>query len=109
MHTESFLVVLRVWERANEVKGYDPSIWRKDFAGAWIRRDSYNCQSKYGWTIEAMTPLECGGRFLLDNLEAVHWQNALSKGKAYPVFITVLTSDGNNNIEKKRKWRISQK
>lgn len=103
MHTESFLVVLRVWEHANEVKGYDPSIWRKDFAGAWIRRDSYNCQSKYGWTIEAMTPLENGGRFLLDNLEAVHWQNALSKGKDYPVFITVLTSDGNNNIEKKRK------
>lgn len=28
MHTESFLVVLRVWEHANEVKGYDPSIWR---------------------------------------------------------------------------------
>lgn len=109
MYMESFLIALRVWKRANEVKGYDPSIWRKDFAGAWIRRDSYNCQSKYGWTIEKIVPTEYGGKSQIDNLEAVHWLNALSKGKAYPVFITVLTSDGNNNIEKKRKWRISQK
>lgn len=109
MHMGSFLIALRVWEHANKINGYDPSIWRKDFAGAWIRRDSYNCQSKYGWTVETMVPLEYGGKFQLDNLEAVHWQNALSKGKDYPKFSTVLTSNGNTNIEKKRQWRISQK
>lgn len=106
---ESFLIALRVWERANEVKGFDSSIWRKDFAGAWIRRDCYNCQSKYGWTIELMVPFEHGGKFLLDNLVAVHWKNALSKGKDYPEFCTVLTSNGNNNVDKERRWRISQK
>ena len=62
MHTKSFFVVLRVWEHAQKIEGYDPSIWRKDFAGAWIRRDSYNSQSKYGWTIEKMVPIEYGGK-----------------------------------------------
>ncbi len=109
MHTESFLIALRVWEHAKKVVGYDSSIWRQDFAGAWIRRDSYKSQSKYGWTVETMVPLEYGGKFQLDNLEAVHWQNALSKGNSYPEFSTVLTSDGNINIEKKRQWQISQK
>lgn len=109
MYTDSLIIALRVWEHASKVPGYNPSIWRKDFAGAWIRRDSYNCQSKYGWTIEAMIPLEYGGKFQLDNLEAIHWQNALSKGKDYPEFYSILTSEGNNNFKKKRKWLISQK
>ena len=30
-------VKLAVWEKANEVPGYDPNIYRKDLAGAWIK------------------------------------------------------------------------
>ena len=28
-----------IWQSAKPVEGYNPNIWRKDFAGAWIRRD----------------------------------------------------------------------
>lgn len=109
MHMESYMMALRVWNRACEVKGYNPFVWRKDFAGAWIRRDCYNCRSKYGWTMEMIVPATHGGKFILENLEAFHWKNAWSKRNDYPIFSTVLTSDENVNIEKTRRWQISQK
>lgn len=37
----SIHTLLHIWEKAISVPGYDPNIWRKDFAGAWIRKDSY--------------------------------------------------------------------
>ena len=47
MANVSTYMVLHVWEKASSVAGYDPDIWRKDFAGAWIRKDSYGLNTKY--------------------------------------------------------------
>jgi len=38
MANVSTYMVLHVREKASSVAGYDPDIWRKDFAGAWIKR-----------------------------------------------------------------------
>ena len=43
MANVSTYMVLHVWEKASSVAGYDPDIWRKDFAGAWIRKIHMAC------------------------------------------------------------------
>jgi len=102
----STYVLVHIWDLATKVDGYDPSIWRKDFAGAWIRRDQYNQQGKYGWVVDHLIPTSVGGNSSMDNLRALHWQNNQRKGNDYPVFFTSVTADGNRNIEKEKKWQI---
>ena len=34
-------VIKQVWRKAQVVSGYDPDVWRKDHAGAWIKCDAY--------------------------------------------------------------------
>ncbi len=38
--------IIKVWDKAKKISGYDPDMWRQDFAGAWIRRDAYGCIKK---------------------------------------------------------------
>ncbi len=106
MSNVSTHTILNIWEKAISVPGYDPDIWRKDFAGAWIRKDSYGMKTKYGWEVDHLRPLSKGGDNNEDNLIALHWQNNRTKGADYPNFNTSLTSDGNRNIEKIKKWQI---
>lgn len=54
-------IINAVWQKAKTVEGYDPNIWRKDFANAWIRRDHYGVDSKYGWEIDHLCPSSNGG------------------------------------------------
>lgn len=67
MANVSTYMVLHVWEKASSVAGYDPDIWRKDFAGAWIRKDSYGLHTKYGWEVDHLQPLSKGGTNDLGN------------------------------------------
>ncbi len=99
-------VVNMVWRNANIVEGYDSNIWRKDFAGAWIRRDHYGIESKYGWEIDHLLPSSLGGSDILSNLNALHWQNNRKKSNNYPLFQTIITSSGNTNIERLQSWEI---
>lgn len=98
--------ILHVWEKASIVEGYDKNIWRKDFAGAWIRKDSYGKHTKYGWEIDHLHPISKGGNNELENLVPLHWQNNQIKAADYPIFKTMLSSDGNRNIEMIRKWQL---
>ena len=41
-------LVEKVWQKAVVVNNRNPDIWRKDFAGAWIRYDQYGINSRYG-------------------------------------------------------------
>ena len=41
MFNGALKTILQVWEKAKTVEGRNPDIWRQDFAGAWIRKDSY--------------------------------------------------------------------
>lgn len=99
-------IVNDVWQKARKEMGYDPDIWRKDFAGAWIRRDHYGVESKYGWEIDHLRPSSNGGSDELSNLNPLHWRNNRKKLDDYPEFQTIVTSDGNTNIEKLQSWRV---
>lgn len=100
-------IVQAVWLKAQIVEGYDSNIWRKDFAGAWIRRDHYGVESKYGWEIDHLRPSSQGGSDELSNLNALHWRNNRKKSDNFPRFQTAVTSDVNTNIEKVQSWRTN--
>ena len=102
-------LIEQVWSRATSVEGRNPDIWRKDFAGAWMRRDQYGVSCKYGWVVDHIQPKSSGGDDSLDNLQALHWRNNVSKGSDYPVLETRVTSDGNDNIYKVKRWQLSTK
>ena len=83
----------KVWSGATVAKGRNPDVWRKDFAGAWIRRDHYGVFSKFGWQIDHIKPKSAG--------------NNKSKGTNYLEIETCITSKGFDNIYRIRRWRLS--
>lgn len=94
-------VIERIWQKALPVDGYDSSLYRKDFADAWIARDSYgDCNSPFGWEIDHVYPVSLGGDNHLVNLRPMNCRNNKSKGDSYPHYIAVVTSEENRNIEK---------
>ena len=99
-------ILSAVWQKAKTVEGYDPNIWRKDLANAWIRRDHYGVDSKYGWEIDHLCPSSNGGSDELSNLNALHWKNNNKKSDNYPLFQTIVSSQDNTNIEKLQTWEV---
>lgn len=97
----------KVWSGATVAKGRNPDVWRKDFAGAWIRRDHYGVFSKFGWQTDHIKPKSVGGDDSIDNLQALHWRNNKSKGTNYLEIETCITSKGFDNIYRIRRWRLS--
>lgn len=98
-------IIQQVWEMAQTVAGNNPNIWRKDFAGAWIRRDQYGMRNTYGWEIDHKYPRSLGGGDNLDNLWPLHWRNNIAKADSYPKFTTCMTSEGIKNVENEKSWR----
>lgn len=100
---------LAIWKKAKEVTGVDSSIFRQDYAGAWIRFDDYgNRDSQYGWEKDHLKPLSLGGQEVLDNLYPLQWQNNLRKGDDYPRWSTAVTADGQKNVELEKFWKITE-
>lgn len=89
------------WENATIVNGYNPNVFRKDPCDAWIRHDSYGKENDYGWNIDHIIPKTLfnnnGYDFEL-NRRAMHWKNNASKSNDFPLYNSVVTSDGNKNI-----------
>ena len=100
------LKAARIWEKAEKVEGYNPNIWRKDFAGAWIRKHDYGQRTMYGWSIDTICPLSCGGKMNIDNLMPIHWRNNICKADNYPSFKSCITSKDNKNIFLVQEWQI---
>ena len=73
-----------VWNKATVVPGYDPTDYRKDACGAWIRRQSYGTVGDWGWEIDHITPISFGGTDDFTNLQPLHWQNNRGKGDSHP-------------------------
>ena len=75
----------QVWEKAKAIDGHSPDIFRRDVCGAVIHRDDYgNNSSHYGWEIDHIKPVACGGDDELDNLQPLQWRNNRGKGDDYP-------------------------
>ncbi|MDD2636067.1 MAG: HNH endonuclease signature motif containing protein [Bacteroidales bacterium] len=80
--------------------------WREDFAGAWICRNQYgNHDSIFGWDVDHVIPLSKNGADDISNWVPLQWENNLKKSDNYPIFQTVVTSDGNKNIYKTQNWK----
>ena len=99
-------IVEVIWKKAQEIPNYNPNIWRKDFAGAWIRKDQYGATGNYGWEIDHVYPQSLGGGDDLDNLRAMQWENNRSKGDNYPKWTTSVSSYGASNIYLAKSWQI---
>lgn len=98
---------LNIWEKAKKIDGYDSTKYRQDYAGAWIAWAEYGRQTEFGWTVDHAKPINMGGTDELTNLVPLHWRNNESKSDNYPKFTTVISSDGNKNIEKKQAWEYN--
>ena len=49
--------IQRVWEHARATNDQDPTQWRKDECGAWIKRADFGERdSEFGWKIEDTVP-----------------------------------------------------
>ena len=101
-------MIEEVWNKGKTIDGVDSSIWRQDFAGAWINRSCYGkTETKFGWEIDHLKPESQGGSDDLSNLLPLQWENNRKKGDEYPEFKTAVTSDGNINVNIVRSWRVN--
>jgi len=74
-----------VWKKGVIVPGNDPSIFRKDSCGAWIKRSDYgDVNSIYGWEIDHIRPRIKGGVTSLGNLQPLQWENNRYKSDDWP-------------------------
>lgn len=100
-------IIQQVWEKAKIDPNNDPNIFRKDYAGAWIRRMDYGIENaKYGWVIDHLRPCDKGGTDNLKNLLPLHWKNKKQKGQDFPEWKTIITSENNQNVEKEQSWFV---
>ena len=76
-------LIQQVWEKARVMPDHDPTEWRQDECGAWLRRQAYRHEkSEHGWTIVNTSP---GGPDVVENLRPLHLGNSFDKasGKAH--------------------------
>ncbi|MBN1282022.1 MAG: HNH endonuclease [Alphaproteobacteria bacterium] len=82
-----------VWNSSSEYK--------KDKAGAWMKFSEYgNRNNKEGWEIDHKKPISKYGSDNISNLQPLQWENNASKNNEYPIWTSVISSDGFNNIRK---------
>ena len=67
-------VVKAVWEKAASSPGHGPM--KADAFGSLMWEPAFgNVNSKLGWEIRHLVPVETGGTDDLENLEAIQWEN----------------------------------
>jgi hypothetical protein len=92
-------IIDEAWTKATIVANANPDVLRKDACGAWIRRDMYLVRnSEYGWEIDHIFPMSKGGTTRKENVRALQWQNADSKGDDYPYYTAQVTADNLKNV-----------
>ncbi len=72
--------VQAVWDRTEINKKHHPL--KMDVFGSLMWREAYgNANSKLGWEIDHIVPVEAGGGDDLDNLQALQWENNRRKAQ----------------------------
>jgi len=101
-----------VWAKAEIITGVNDKLYRKDYAGAWMFRDSFkntiedtDNTKTYSWTIVLHRPLSQGGTIDSYNLDPMNVINAKAKGEDYPRWRTQLSSKENENVVKEQVWK----
>ena len=79
MASEKDKLIEKVRDKAKEIRGRDPDVWRKDKEGNRIRHGSYGTQGEYGWEIDHKHPVAQGGSDSLKNLQPLHWEENREK------------------------------
>ena len=101
-----------VWNKAKKIDGEDEDVYRKDYAGAWIKRDEYgNTNSTLGWEIDHRKPVAKGGSDELTNLDPLQWNNNRTKSDDFPQWKTskkaaVSLTGMHYNVDKEQGWEI---
>lgn len=68
-------LILKVWDKAAPIPGQDPSVFRLDSSGVWIKLKHFNdADSIYGWTIQSLNENDFSIRNV-HNLIPVHLQS----------------------------------
>lgn len=68
----------KVWNKARDIPGKDPKIWKQDACGTPMKKDDYGDRdSNYGWEIDHKDPK---GTDNLSNLQPLQWKNNANKG-----------------------------
>ncbi len=82
-----------VWEKARVSEEHAPL--RKDSVGALIWWEGYgNTNSKLGWEIDHIRPVERGGGDELENLQAMQWENNRRKDELMKIVNGVEAESG---------------
>lgn len=73
----------QIWDKAEQIKGKNPDLYRQDKFGNEIYRHSYGLQSEKGWTVDHSKPRAKGGTDHLNNLQAMNWKANIQKSDKY--------------------------
>ncbi len=101
-----------VWNKGEIIENYNPQLYRKDYAGALMFKNSFINNVKLNddpkslkWTIIYQCPLSHAGTSDISNLQPMNNINAITKGNDYPRWKTAITFNGEKNILKQKKWK----
>lgn len=101
-------IINEVWNKGRIINGMNPNLFRQDPCGAIIAYNQYGQKSAaFGWEIDHVYPLSKGGDDNILNLRPMHWRNNFAKGDDYPIYSREVTSDGTNNIESRKEYRVN--
>jgi 5-methylcytosine-specific restriction endonuclease McrA len=70
----------KVFERAKEIRGKDPELYRQDPYGNVMYRHSYGKDTNMGWNLDHIKPASRGGSNDIVNLQALNSHTNKSKG-----------------------------
>ncbi|WP_342276103.1 hypothetical protein [Spiroplasma endosymbiont of Nebria brevicollis] len=101
-----------VWNKGEIIPNFNPSLYRKDYGGALIYKNSFLNHARlnddiksFNWTIIHQKPLSSGGANNISNLVPLNNTNAISKANNYPKWKTTVTYNGKENVFKEKSWK----